>query len=169
MLSVLMETRNSEEGLARTLASLVSGAVEGVVREVIVCDLGSTDGTRAVADQAGCRWILDGGLAKGMAIAKSDWLLLLEPGARLVDGWIESTSHHVTGATRMAARFSRARTGRPPFLARIFSHRRGLAEGLLITKRQALSLSASAKDGEGIARGLATRRLAAEIVVADPG
>ena len=43
MLSVLIETRNDEEGLARTLASLIAAAVEGVVREVIVCDLGSTD------------------------------------------------------------------------------------------------------------------------------
>ena len=33
MLSVLIETRNDEEALARTLASLVGGAVEGVVRE----------------------------------------------------------------------------------------------------------------------------------------
>ncbi|TIR96069.1 MAG: glycosyl transferase family 2, partial [Mesorhizobium sp.] len=36
MLSVLIETRNDEEGLARTLASLIGGAVEGVVRDVIV-------------------------------------------------------------------------------------------------------------------------------------
>ena len=38
MLSVLIETRDEEERLARTLASLVGAAVEGVVREVIVCD-----------------------------------------------------------------------------------------------------------------------------------
>ena len=53
MISVLIETRNDEAELAHTLASLVPGAVEGVVREVIVCDRGSTDGTASVAEQAG--------------------------------------------------------------------------------------------------------------------
>ena len=51
MLSVLIETRNDEDGLAQTLASLIGGAIEGVVREVIVCDNGSTDQTGKVADQ----------------------------------------------------------------------------------------------------------------------
>ena len=56
MLTVLIETRNDEEGLARTLASLVGGAVEGVVRDVIVCDRGSTDQTHRVAEHAGCHY-----------------------------------------------------------------------------------------------------------------
>ena len=54
MISVLIETKDGEEGLARTLATLVGGAVEGVVREVIVCDKGSTDHTHSVAEHAGC-------------------------------------------------------------------------------------------------------------------
>ena len=54
MLSVVIPTENSEEGLARTLASLVPAAAEGIVREVVVVDAGSTDGTRVVADAAGC-------------------------------------------------------------------------------------------------------------------
>lgn len=45
MLSVVILTDNSEEGLARTLASLVSAAAEGVIREVAVVDDGSVDGT----------------------------------------------------------------------------------------------------------------------------
>ena len=57
MLSVVIPTQNSEEGLARTLASLVPAAAEGVVREVVVVDAGSTDGTRVVADAAGCTLI----------------------------------------------------------------------------------------------------------------
>ena len=40
MLSVIIETKNDEEALARTLGSLVSAVVQGVVREVIVCDRG---------------------------------------------------------------------------------------------------------------------------------
>ena len=36
-----------------------------------------------------------GGIAAGIGQAKGDWLLLLEPGARLVDGWIEPVAAHM--------------------------------------------------------------------------
>jgi len=166
MLSVLIETLNDEEGLARTLASLIGGAVEGVVRDVVVCDTGSTDQTHRVADHAGCHYIA-GGISVGIRQAKGDWLLLLEPGARLSDGWIEEVAAHTARQT-MPARFSRARGSRAPFLARVFSGNRALAEGLVISKRQATALSKSARSAEAMARGLATKRLEAEIWVAPP-
>jgi hypothetical protein len=168
MLTVLIETHNSEEALARTLASLIGAAVEGVVREVIVCDRGSTDSTHKVADQAGCHYLAEGGIAAGVRLAKSDWLLLLEPGARLVEGWSEEVLDHV-GRVPGPARFSRSRADRAPFLARVFSSRRALAEGLVISRKQAAALCKSAASAEALARGLATKRLAAEIRVAPPG
>jgi glycosyltransferase involved in cell wall biosynthesis len=166
MLSVLIETLNDEEGLARTLASLIGGAVEGVVRDVVVCDTGSTDQTHRIADHAGCHYV-SGGIGAGIRHAKGDWLLLLEPGARLSEGWIDEVVAHTARQT-MPARFSRARGSRAPFLARVFSGNRALAEGLVISKRQAAALSKSARSAEAIARGLATRRLDAEIWVAPP-
>jgi glycosyltransferase involved in cell wall biosynthesis len=165
MLTVLIETRNDEEGLARTLASLVGAAVEGVVRDVIVCDNGSTDQTHYVADHAGCSYIASGGVTAGIARAKGEWLLLLEPGARLSEGWADSVIAH-TAKLSMPARFSRAPGSRTPFLSRAFSRPTALAEGLVITKRQATALSRTASSAEAIARGLATRRLDGEIVVA---
>jgi hypothetical protein len=165
MLTVVIETRNSEEALARTLASLVAGAVEGVVREVIVCDRGSTDQTHRVAEHAGCHYVAQGGVGAAIRQARCEWLLFLEPGARLAEGWSDAVAAHMARQT-MAARFSRSRLHRPPFLSRVFSTRRALAEGLIITKRQAVSRAA--KDAEALARGLATRRLPAEIVVAAP-
>ena len=54
MLSIIIETANHEGALSRTLLPLVSGAVHGLVRDVIVLDHGSTDQTTHVADQAGC-------------------------------------------------------------------------------------------------------------------
>jgi glycosyltransferase involved in cell wall biosynthesis len=162
MLSVLMETRNDEERLAVTLASLVGGAVEGMVREVIVCDAGSTDRTRDVAEHAGCRIMADGGIAVGVAQARSDWLLFLEPGARLEEGWIEAVAAHI-GKAAMAARFSRVKGSRAPFLSRVFSRPRALEQGLLISTRQALVLSKRASSAEAIARGLAVKTLRAEI------
>jgi glycosyltransferase involved in cell wall biosynthesis len=164
MISVLIETKNDEEGLARTLSTLIGGAVEGVVREVIVCDRGSTDQTHKVAEHAGCAFI-SGTAAVGARQAKGDWLLLLEPGARLVEGWIESAAAHTRKAT-IAARFTRSRAHRSPFLSRVFPGNRALTEGLLIRKSQAVSQSRSGQDGEAIGRGLATRRLEGEIIVA---
>ncbi|TPJ89547.1 glycosyltransferase [Mesorhizobium sp. B2-5-13] len=167
MLSVLIETHNDEEGLARTLATLIGGAVEGVVREVVVCDTGSTDHTHRVAEHAGCHYVGSGGIAAGIRQAKGDWLLFLEPGARLVEGWIDAVVAHTARQT-MAARFARARGSRTPFLARVFSANRALADGLVISKRQAASLAKTAGSAEALARGLATKKLDAEIWVAPP-
>ncbi len=165
MLSVLIETRNDEEGLTRTLASLVPAAVEGMVREVIVCDRDSTDHTHRVAEHAGCHFIATGGIAAGIRQAKSEWLMFLEPGARLAEGWTDSVAEHAARHV-MAARFSRSRAARRPFLSRVFRPQRALAEGLVITRRQAASLSRAAQAAEAIARGLATRRLEGEILPA---
>lgn len=165
MLSVLIETRNHEDALARTLASLVGGAVEGVVREVIVCDAGSSDHTHAVAEHAGCRYLADARAAAGVRQARGEWLLLLEPGARLLDGWMDAVLAHAAGATG-AARFTRARQSRLPFLARVLAGRRPLADGLVITRRQALSLSLGDGSAGSIASSVSARRLDAEILAA---
>jgi glycosyltransferase involved in cell wall biosynthesis len=168
MLSVLIETRNDEEGLARTLASLVGGAVEGVVRDVVVCDTGSTDQTQRVAEHAGCQYVETGGIAAAIRQAKGDWLLMLEPGARLVDGWIDEVVAHVAKST-LPARFSRTAGSRLPLLSRAFARPTALAEGLVIGKARAAALAKSAGTAEALARGLATKRLEAEIWVAGKG
>jgi glycosyltransferase involved in cell wall biosynthesis len=162
MISVLIETANDEEALARTLASLVGAVVEGAVREVIVCDRGSTDQTHYVAEHAGCRFVGEGGIAAGIGMAKGDWLLFVEPGARPMEGWTEAVLAHMNKAT-MPARLTRSRGARLPFLARVFQGNRPLKQGLLITKRQASSLAKNAGDAEALARGLAVKTLDAEI------
>jgi len=165
MLTVVIETRNDEEGLARTLASLVGGAVEGVIKDVIVCDRGSTDQTHYVAEHAGCVFLGEGGLASAVRKAKAEWLLIIEPGARLAEGWTEPVLNHAAQSSQ-PARFARARGDRQPFLKRIFARRRPLEQGLVITKRQALALAEKSCGAEALARGLATIKLPAEIHVA---
>lgn len=167
MLSVLIETRDDEEALARTLATLIGAAIEGVVRDVVVCDLGSGDKTRYVAEHAGCHFVAQGGIAAGVAAARGDWLLIVEPGARLVEGWTEPTMAHLNEST-VPARLRRAIADRPSFLARLFTGKRPLAQGLLITKRQAAALAKGARSAEALARGLAVKTLAAEISPARP-
>lgn len=165
MLSVIIETCNDEEALARTLASLVPGAVEGLVRDVLVRDLGSGDGTRQVAEHAGCVW-MPGSIADAVAAAKGDWLLLLQPGARLSGGWTEAVAAHLA-SSGMAARFSKDGSGRLPFLARIVSRQGPLAQGLLVPRRQAVALARHADGAGALAGGKAVKTLKASIFPAD--
>jgi hypothetical protein len=93
MISVVIGTRDSEVLLASTLAALVPGAVAGLVREVIVADGNSTDGTGTVADVAGCRFFtsaepLGARLSAAAAMARAGWLLFLRPGSVPGSRWI---------------------------------------------------------------------------------
>ena len=106
MLSVVIPTRNSEEALARTLSSLVAAAAEGVVREVIVVDDRSTDGTRVVADAAGCALIESaagwcGRIGEGVAAARRvPWFLLLPPNVFLEGEWFREAASFIDRAER---------------------------------------------------------------------
>lgn len=168
MISVLIETLNDEEALARTLASLVGGAVEGVVREVIIRDRGSTDHTVAVAEHAGCTLVTGGDPAQALRRARSDWLLLLEPGARLVDGWTQPVMDHASNGDA-PARFTTSPAWRPPLLLRPFRRGRPLSDGLLIMKSRAVARTGASERIAALALGLPARRLGAEIVPAPSG
>jgi len=161
----MIETCNHQDALARTLASLVSGAVEGAIREVLVHDRGSTDQTAAVADHAGCVLVSSGDLIGTVRRARGDWLLFVEPGARLSDGWVEAVFAHVAQATT-PGRFLRARTPDAGFLARMMTRGRPLSEGLLVSKRQALAKLRPGDEAQMLARRLSSRRIGAEIVPA---
>ena len=79
MITAIFETENDEVSLAHALAALVPAATEGLIRDVIIIDHGSEDGTREVADAAGCTIIDAAGEtdARRMAAerARGDWLL----------------------------------------------------------------------------------------------
>jgi glycosyltransferase involved in cell wall biosynthesis len=98
MISVVIATTNAERLLPRCFDSLITAAVRGVVREVIVADSGSSDATLAIADGAGAHIVhapkgRGQQLAQGAQLAKSDWLLFLHPETALESGWeIEAES-----------------------------------------------------------------------------
>lgn len=158
MLTVLIETRDDEDTLPLTLASLIPGVVEGVVREVIVCDRGSADRTAYVAEHAGCGYLASGGIAAGVRQAKSEWLIFMEPGARLVDGWMDGALTHIAGHA-VPARFSPSRDEVPTLLSRLFSRRRPLGHGLLMSKEQAVAATRQMADAAGLARSIRARPL----------
>jgi glycosyltransferase involved in cell wall biosynthesis len=103
MLTVIIPTHNSERALVSTLAMLVPGALTGTVREVIVADDGSTDGTSTVVDVAGCDIVvsqapLAARLRSAAASARGTWLLFLRPGVVLDAAWLEEVTRVVETA-----------------------------------------------------------------------
>jgi glycosyltransferase involved in cell wall biosynthesis len=100
MISVIIPTLNSERALVPTLAALVPGAVRGVVREVIVCDGGSSDGTIEVADIAGCNIVtsaapLASRLKDAAGMARAPWLLFLRPGSVFEPNWLDDAANFI--------------------------------------------------------------------------
>lgn len=165
MLTVLMECRDQESELAQTLSVLVSGAVEGLVSDVIILDHGSQDGSSRVADAAGCRFHVDWDIKDIVASARGEWLLLIEAGARPQAGWIDAVMEYIA-LGRSPARFAPSRTYRKALFKRLVRSVPPLENGLLLPKGQAIALARSGMDLTGLARGLKGLKLSSEIVPA---
>ncbi len=92
MITVIVPTLNAESSLAATLSSLVAGAVDGVVRQVIIVDGGSSDRTLRIAEDSGADIIRSEPgrgrqLQTGAKAAKFPWLLFLHADTMLDAGW----------------------------------------------------------------------------------
>ena len=164
MLTVLLECRDNEPELAHTLAVLVSGAVDGLVSDVIVLDNGSRDGSARVADAAGCRFVDKWDLHDVLGMARGEWIMVLEPGARPQAGWIEDVLEHAS-LSKSPARFSPSTRFRRPFFKR-WKRSGALELGLLMQKRQAAAIARPGMDLSALARASTARRLRSELIPA---
>jgi rSAM/selenodomain-associated transferase 2 len=101
MISVVIPTLDAAARLPATLSALVPAVVEGVVREVIVADGGSSDATAEIADLAGAtvlRCATGRGiqLMQGARAARADWLLFLHADTVLATDWQREASAFIT-------------------------------------------------------------------------
>lgn len=153
MISVIIPTLNAAATLPATLESLIPAAVQGLVREVVIVDGGSTDATLKLADGYGAVTISGGPLranrlAAGAQSAHFPWLLFLDPDCALDPGWEREVSHLIgkiedgnRNPTAAVFRFALDDTGFEPrateYLARWSATILGLShaeQGLLIPR-----------------------------------
>ena len=87
MISVVMATLNSERNLVAALSPLIPASVDGIVRELVVADGGSSDATLEILEEAGAQ-LVQGGLDAACAAAKGPWLLIMTPTGRLPYEWV---------------------------------------------------------------------------------
>jgi glycosyltransferase involved in cell wall biosynthesis len=81
---------------------LIEGLSQGLIRELIVSDGGSDDGTVALAESAGAKILIGppsrgGQLRRGCAAAKGRWLLIVHADTVLAPGWAQKVADHIVG------------------------------------------------------------------------
>lgn len=139
MISVVIPTLDNEADLGAVLTSLVPAAVDGLVREVIIADGGSSDRTLEIADGAGADIVrTEAGrgaqLKTGAARARFPWLLFLNPDTVLDAGWEREANLHIerveSGRRRAAAASFRLVIDDEGVAARLFETLSALRTGL---------------------------------------
>lgn len=154
-LSVIIPTLDAVLDLPATAEALLPGATEGLIRDLVVSDGGSSDGTRRIARDLGATVIQGppgrgGQIARGVEAAAGDWLLILHADTQPGRGWTAAARAHMTDHPETAGFFDlafRAQGIAPGLVARganLRSRRLGLPYG-----DQGLLISRACLDGVG--------------------
>ena len=109
-ISVVIPSLNAAAALPACLAALVEGLQAGLIREVILSDGGSTDGTPQLAEGWGAELISGapsrgGQLRRGCDAARGEWVLVLHADTVLAPGWTDAVQGHMARGTGAAGWF----------------------------------------------------------------
>jgi len=94
MVSVIVPTFNSLRELQVLLPAMVRAAIDGVVRQVIAADAGSTDPTPEICEDAGVL-VVQGGIVAAARSARSERLLIVPSDLDLAEGWEAPLARHL--------------------------------------------------------------------------
>jgi len=117
LISVIIASRAPDAPLIPSLTGLVPGAAAGLVREVLLVDGAATVEVAEIADAAGCEYRSGpsdpGGCCRlGAQEARAQWLMFLEPGGVLQEGWTREVRGFIDQVERTGATDRRAATFR---------------------------------------------------------
>ncbi|MHC5306614.1 hypothetical protein [Bartonella sp. LJL80] len=133
MISVLIHCDETIAPLADTLSMLVSGAVFGIIGEVVLWSENNHPHLSQIADDTGCTYRIETDTSEIVASAKGPWLLFLNSGDRLLDQWKEIVRRHIE-TERAAACFQNISAQRILSWRRLFGLNNPSAAGLLVRK-----------------------------------
>ena len=109
-ISIIVPTLNAADSLPATLAHLYPGIMEGLIKEVIFADGGSTDATAEIAEEWGAEFITcpegrGNQLAHAIKNANGLWYFILHADTALSAGWVDTVQAHI--ATKKIAGYGR--------------------------------------------------------------
>ncbi len=121
--SAVIPTLDAADRIGPCLAALAEGAIEGLVREVVIADGGSSDAIAEIAEGVGARLVTappgrGTQLRAGVAAASADWLLVLHADTTLSPGWSAAVRAHIAAGPARAAH-ARLRFDSPKLMARV--------------------------------------------------
>lgn len=104
-LSIVIPVLDAAAGLEKSLPALGEGLEAGLISELILSDGGSSDATAQIASDAGAVWVAGapgrgGQIARGIAVAKSPWVLVLHADTILQPGWSDAVQAAFRTPTR---------------------------------------------------------------------
>lgn len=109
-ISIIIPTLNDADAIGPTLAALAEGLGEGLIRELVLSDGGSTDQIEAVADAAGAELVTGAPgrgaqIRRGIEASSGAWLMVLHPDCRPLPGWPAAVARHITDRMDRAGYF----------------------------------------------------------------
>ncbi len=109
-LSIIIPTLNAADQLATSMPHLFEGLENGLIRELIISDGGSSDDTHLIVGDLGAKLVegkagRGGQMMRGADAAKGDWLLFLHADTWVDPGWSDVVLHHMQTQPDKAAYF----------------------------------------------------------------
>jgi rSAM/selenodomain-associated transferase 2 len=134
-ISVIIPTLNAEIDLPGCLGCLMEGVQAGLIRELIVSDGGSRDGTLGLAQAAGAEIVQGaasrgGQLRRGCELAQGEWLLVLHADTVLEPGWSDAVQAHLPSGEAGYFRLRFRARGALPWLVAGWANVRSAVFGL---------------------------------------